>query len=154
VTSPAPTRGIATADVNGDGRLDFAVASQWAESWLYLNRCTACGRSLTLRLARRPAGERGGLELRQGDAAELRGPAPIGANVSLRVNGKPAGHAQVDGGNGHASVRSTSLSFGLGDVPADARVEANVRWRDAHGRVREQDLTLTPGRWAALLPEG
>src|SRR5262249_13205470 len=32
---PGVSRGIATADVDGDGRLDFAVANQWAPSSFY-----------------------------------------------------------------------------------------------------------------------
>ncbi len=34
---PVPTRGIATGDADGDGRLDFAVARQWAEPVFYRN---------------------------------------------------------------------------------------------------------------------
>jgi hypothetical protein len=153
VTVPAVGRGIATSDVNGDGLLDFAVANQWARSYLYVNRCTTCGRALTLRLARRPAGDRGRLVVRRGDAAQLRGPSPVGAAVTVRAKGQPAQAAQVDGGNGHASVRSPILHFGLGRLPAGAPVDVAITWRDAHGHVRHQSLHLTPGRWTALLPE-
>ena len=31
------SRGIATADTDGDGDLDFAVANQWQDSWYYRN---------------------------------------------------------------------------------------------------------------------
>ena len=34
---PLLTRGIATADVDGDGRLDYAVANQWGTSYFYRN---------------------------------------------------------------------------------------------------------------------
>ena len=34
---PVPTRGIATGDADGDGRLDLAVARQWAEPVFYRN---------------------------------------------------------------------------------------------------------------------
>jgi hypothetical protein len=153
VTVPAVGRGIATADVNGDGLLDFAVANQWAKSYVYLNRCTTCGRALTLRLLRRPAGRRGPLALRRGDAPRLRGTSPVGAAVTVRAPGRRPVQAQVDGGNGHASVRSAVLHVGLGRLPARTPVDVAITWRDSHGTVRHQSLHLTSGRWTALLPE-
>lgn len=45
VHEPMPTRGVATADLTGDGFLDFAIADQWGTSHVYLNRCVpAAGR--------------------------------------------------------------------------------------------------------------
>src|SRR5262249_17325890 len=37
LAEPGVSRGIATADVDGDGRLDYAVANQWARSSFYHN---------------------------------------------------------------------------------------------------------------------
>jgi hypothetical protein len=44
------TRGIAVADVDGDGRLDYAVANQWEESHFYHNRGKSPGGFLELDL--------------------------------------------------------------------------------------------------------
>ena len=44
------TRGIATADVDGDGDLDFAIGNQWETSRFYRNQANPSGRFLGLRL--------------------------------------------------------------------------------------------------------
>lgn len=125
------TRGLATADVNGDGRLDLAVANQWQPSYLYLNRCARCGRSLALRLLL-PSG----------------GPA-IGAEAAVRLAGGRTLVRQVDGGNGHSGKRGAELHFGLGRDARPARVR--VRWRDSAGRVRSLTRSLGPGRHSIVL---
>jgi hypothetical protein len=132
------TRGIATADVNGDGRLDFAVANQWMPSYLYLNRCgIACGRSLELRLLRPGAG--GGLV-----------PA-IGAQATVRREGEAPLVRQVDGGNGHSGKRTPTLFFGLGRDRTAVRVD--LRWRDG-GRLHARTVTVAPGRHTVVLEDG
>jgi enediyne biosynthesis protein E4 len=125
------SRGLATADVNGDGRLDLAIANQWQRSYLYLNRCAiACGASLDLRLLR---------PLRGGRAT----PA-IGAQATVRLADGREIVRQVDGGNGHSGKRSPTLHFGLG--PSRDPVGVGVRWRDAGGQIRARVRTLAPGR--------
>jgi len=47
---PSVTRGIATADVDGDGDLDFVVANQWETSYFYRNDSPNIGQSLELEL--------------------------------------------------------------------------------------------------------
>ena len=150
VDGPAVSRGVATADVDGDGRLDFAVANQWAASYLYLNRCRRCGRSLSIRLLRRRSGESGPLVVRE--AGRVDGLPAVGAAVTLEGHGRFAS-AEVDTGNGHASVRTPELHFGLGDAAADQTYTITVRWRDLDGEVRRTALDLTAGRWTVLLPE-
>ena len=44
LNQPLLTRGIATADVDGDGRLDYAVANQWGTSFFYRNESDKAGR--------------------------------------------------------------------------------------------------------------
>jgi enediyne biosynthesis protein E4 len=124
------SRGIATADVNADGRLDFAIANQWQPSYVYLNRCPRpCGASLELRLMLAVPG--GGVT-----------PA-TGAQVTVRVAGGRPLVRQVDGGNGHSGKRSPALFFGLGGRRDP--VSVTVRWRDLTGQVRTQTATLAPG---------
>ena len=127
------TRGIATGDVNADGRLDLVVANQWERSYLYLNRCLRCGRSLGLRSAAR---------------GQARGPA-IGAAATVRRSDGLTLTRQVDGGNGHSGKRSRELHFGLGD--RDDAVALTVRWRDASGRVASLRRRLAPGRHTIVL---
>jgi hypothetical protein len=132
------SRGIATADVNADGRLDFAIANQWQPSYLYLNRCPApCGRSLELRLMLPVAG--GGNT-----------PA-IGAQATVRLPGGRRLVRQVDGGNGHSGKRSAALFFGLGS--GREPVSVAIRWRDLSGRPHELTTRLVSGIHTLLLGE-
>lgn len=144
-------RGIAMADVDGDGRLDFAMANQWAPSQLYMNRAPRPGSflGLDLRLDGR---------LAPGTTRRLAYPArglnarpAIGAQARLIGEGKRA-VGEVDGGNGHASVRAPQIMFGLGSRPARP-VTAQVSWRAAGGELRRARLALSPG-WHTVLLAG
>ncbi|MEV7008603.1 CRTAC1 family protein [Streptosporangium sp. NPDC051022] len=137
---PVPTRGIATGDADGDGRLDFAVARQWAEPVFYHNQSPSPGAFLGLRLTHEAAPVAGAL------------PAPgspvTGAQVTVTLPGGRRLLGRVDGGSGHSGKRSSDVHIGLG-ANVTGPVRAHLRWRDRAGQVHDQDLQLTPG-WHSL----
>lgn len=143
------TRGIAIADVDGDGDLDYAVANQWASSVFYRNDAPAAGGFLGLRLGL-PVGESDGVS-RVPDGLVADGRPAIGAVATVTLPDGRQLVAQVDGGNGHSGVRSSEIHFGLGAVPADARLAVQVDWRDGGGMARREAFTLAPGWHTVLL---
>lgn len=146
------TRAIATGDVDGDGRLDLAIAGQWTGSYLYRNQSPDGGASLGLRLLREVAGEPGATIAAEPAPAgdTLRGTPAIGAVVTVTLPDGTSYHQQVDGGNGHASARSTELHFGLGEVAATAALRLDIEWNSVDGPQRTV-VHVTPGRWAVVL---
>ncbi|MFY1668893.1 CRTAC1 family protein [Plantactinospora sp. WMMB334] len=173
---PVPTRGIATGDADGDGRLDFAVARQWDAPVFYRNQSPSPGAFLGLRLTHPAApttgttGTTGGTGAPSAaggaDAAVPSGaaepatapepadalPAPgspvVGAQVTVTTEDGRTLLGRVDGGSGHAGKRSHEVHIGLGrDVSGPVRV--HLQWRDRAGQVHRQDLRLEPG-WHAL----
>lgn len=149
---PLLTRGIATADVDGDGRLDYAVANQWGTSYFYHNESPNPGAFLGLRL-RLPVRDGVSQTLvcreRKGGTVLPSRPA-IGAEARVLL----AGHAplvqQVDGGNGHSGKRSPDLQFGLGQLAGDQLVTVELRWRDAPG-IQRETIQLLPGGWYTIM---
>ncbi|MDQ2696930.1 MAG: CRTAC1 family protein [Pseudomonadota bacterium] len=144
---PYVSRGIAVADVDGDGDLDFALANQWEPSFFYRNDCPDCGAFLSLAL-RLPVDSDPAFAVRPGRAA---GPSRPAVGAAARVT-LPDGRvlvAQVDGGNGHGGRRSPELHFGLGRLP-DAALAVELRWRDGGG-VHTRTLELTPGPYTITL---
>jgi hypothetical protein len=132
------TRGIATADVDADGRLDFAVANQWEPSRFYHNESDSVGAFL-------------GLRLMFGSAARPQRRA-ITASATVHVAGRTA-TAQIDGGNGHSGKRSHDLHFGLGHASPSNPTSVDLHWRDEQGTVRRARLWLRPG-WHTITLNG
>jgi len=132
------SRGIALGDADGDGRLDIAVANQWAAPVFYRNDSPDPGSFLTLRLVR-PAGH---------------GTTPaVGATARVDVPGQHPRIGHVDGGSGHSGKRGHEIHLGLGDHPADTPLDVTVAWRDDRGRTHEETVRLTPGSHTILLTE-
>jgi hypothetical protein len=152
LVEPGVSRGIAVADGDGDGALDFAVANQWSASSFYHNRASAPGAFLGLHLllpvdrgrvapTRSRPGHPGG---------DLVGRPAVGASALVRLPDGRARHAQVDGGNGHSGKRSFDLHFGLGRGEPGTPLEVELSWRDPVGRIRRETLHLAPG-WLTVL---
>jgi hypothetical protein len=150
------SRGIAVADVDGDGKLDFAFANQWEPSFVFHNDSPQAGRFLGLHvLLPLQAGQ--ALRTRAGHPGpDLYGRPAIGAAAAVHLGSSRTLVAQVDGGSGHSGKRSPDLHFGLGDFPAGEKVTVDLRWRDPGGKIHAQSLQLTPGWHTVVLawPDG
>jgi hypothetical protein len=131
------SRGIAVADVDGDGRLDYAVANQWETSYFFHNVSPAAGRALELDL-RLPVG---------GGSSR---PA-VGAAVSMTLPDGRTRVAQVDGGSGHSGKRAPEVHFGLGHLPPETALPVVVRYRDGHGALHSESFRLPAGRHRIVL---
>jgi hypothetical protein len=144
------SRGIAIADVDGDGRLDFAVANQWDESHLYRNvspRENAFLALVPLLPAAIPP-----RDVTAGEGAALPGVRPaIGASATLTLPGGRRLVAFVDGGNGHSGARAPELHFGLDRAAPGTPLEVDMAWRDGRGVVHRERRVFTPGRHRVLL---
>lgn len=147
------SRGIAVADVDGDGALDFAVARQWEPSVFYHNDCPRCHAFLGLHVLvpladQQPAATR----VRPGHPGrDTPGRPAIGAAARVSLPDGRVLVAQVDGGNGHSGKRSNDLHFGLGGAGPGASIHVELRWRDAKGQVRQEALKLSPGWHTVVL---
>ena len=146
------SRGIATADVDGDGDLDFAIANQWEPSYFYENTASQPGRYLGLHLRRNlastPASD---LQIYDGHPHQEMAQPAIGASATVHLPDGRQLVAQVDGGNGHSGARSPDLHFGLGEVPPEVPLQVDLQWRDCEGAVSTETVMLTPGWHTVLL---
>ena len=134
------SRGIATGDVFGDGRLAVVIARQWSPSLFLRNTSPNAGRAIVLDL-RVP-----------GAVAGTR--AAIGAEASVRLpGGGRIVTSVVDGGSGHSGRRAPEIHLGVGQAAANELFNVRIAWRDETG-AREQIVEVTPGRHQIVLGAG
>ncbi|HEY4084184.1 MAG TPA: ASPIC/UnbV domain-containing protein [Burkholderiaceae bacterium] len=129
----APSRGIAIADIDHDGRLDYVVARQYAPPVFRHNTSTAALSNgfvgITPRFLLAPGAKS---ELRDERSVQAHGqlsrPA-FGVVAQLRLSNGRVLTQQVDGGNGHSGKRSADLLFGLGGLKGAQIDSIDLLWR-------------------------
>ncbi|HEX4605882.1 MAG TPA: CRTAC1 family protein [Candidatus Angelobacter sp.] len=143
-------RGIALADVDGDGKLDFIIAGQWGDSYLYKNEAATSGAFLGLHLLLPVKGGPSAFKERMGHpSTDLYGRPAFGASVSVELPGGKKFFGQVDGGSGHSGKRSPDLHFGLGQISADATLKVDLAWRNEAGKIERRTVWIKPG-WHSI----
>lgn len=146
---PFMTRGVAVADVDGDGRLDFVLANQWADSFLFHNVSQSTGAFLGLHMLRSLSPAK--TLIRDGhNPGGVRASPALGARVTVYLSDAKRLVKQVDGGNGHSGKSSPDVHFGLGALDRQA-LRVAFDWRDRDGQTRHQEARLTPGWHTVIL---
>jgi len=147
-------RGIALADVDEDGDLDWVEANQWADSRVVTNGCGDCGDDFVgLRILHSTEAGTEAAEVVDGlaPAHEMEGFAALGASVTLTTDAGDEKRTFVDGGNGHGGQSSSDVHLGIG---ADAGSEhtATITWRDAEGTTQSTRVDVGTGWNTVVLP--
>jgi hypothetical protein len=125
-TEPLVSRGIAIADVDGDGRLDFVTANQWGTSYFFKNESPNPGAFLGLRLVQP--------KRQSAIGAEARVKLADGANWSPRSMAARA-----------FRTSQPRHSFRFRKMRTIHAVPVEIKWRDRQGIVQQCALQLTPG---------
>jgi enediyne biosynthesis protein E4 len=144
------TRGIATADIEHDGKLDFVAASQWEDSRMYQNRSTNRNAFLGLRLINPLQSDLTKVEVDPQESFTSK--YAVGAKVTVTLSSGKKFISFVDGGNGHTGKRSSEIHFGLGDININQAQSVEISWRKSNGLVASTKTQLKPGWHTIALP--
>jgi hypothetical protein len=149
---PMNTRGLAVADVDADGRLDFVAANQWAPCYYFHNESPHVGSylGLNLLLPVEPDSTDNVIVVSGRPGREITGRPAIGATAVVKSSDGRVQTGVVDGGAGHSGKRSPDLHFGLGSVPSDDKVKVDISWRDLNGVLRKQSVDVAAG-WQTIM---
>lgn len=151
----SPTRGVAVADVDGDGYPEMVFANFWADSVYIKNHGSGNG-FLGLHLLLPVSDPEGSappsaeIRVHDGHPTWREGTPAIGAFVEIELPDGKRSIRQVDGGNGHSGQRSPEVRFGLGPTPP-AKIVVRITWRDLHGGLNHDELSLAPGYHTVVL---
>jgi hypothetical protein len=135
------SRGIATGDVFGDGRLAVVIARQWEPSLFLRNTSANAGRAIELDL--RVPGAVDGTR------------AAIGAEARVVIsdgNKHIVVTSVVDGGSGHSGKRAPEIHLGVGETLENELSDVTLTWRDQNGAHTEA-IRVLPGRYQLVLGE-
>jgi hypothetical protein len=151
----APARGIAVADVDGDGYPDMVFANFWEDS-VYIKNQGSGNQFLGLHLllpvltAENHGKPPTTTQVHAGHPTWREGTPAIGAFVEIETPDGRRQIRQVDGGNGHSGQRSPEVRFGLGKTSASS-VSVRITWRDFQGALHHEALSLAPGYHTVVL---
>ncbi len=142
------TRGIAMADMEHDGDLDFATADQWEPSHLYLNDYAGKNSFLGLTLFFPIEKDSVNNLVVDGNA---KGRYAIGASVKVKLPDGKTLTSFVDGGNGHSGKNASEIFLGLGSTSTE-QLNVEIKWRMANGKENSANITTTAGWHKIQLP--
>ena len=131
VDDPGDSRGVAIADFDRDGRVDFLVTNVGGPMRMFKNVTEVPGQWI-------------GFVLRQDSAGQKGNQSAVGARVALEAGAEKL-LREVAVGNGFNSQSMLGLHFGLGK--ADSITKMTVTWPDG---VSETLAPPKPGAWYEL----
>jgi enediyne biosynthesis protein E4 len=144
------TRGIATADLEHDGKMDFISASQWEDSRQYSNVNESKNSFIGFRLINPLKAGINNVTVDSQENYPVK--YAVGAKVIVKLKNGTKLVGFVDGGNGHTGKRSSEIHFGLGDTDMNQVQNVEISWRKSNGLVASTKVNLKGGWHTVALP--